>query len=234
MRPTIFKRNVLSDKTLILATSKAKAGNTFYLKNNELIYWLSSDETGDAYIIYDSSDNLSIANLQTSGEIFIVIATATDTQIPIQFREDPVTAEDLQVVFPVETRLTAPKIIIDHGGTYAYTYVPLSAPLTSTSWDGDSKTSANNGIIDLSSVFGAPAGIKAVQVKIFCTVSAASSYIYFGPTSSNPNQLLAIGNAASDNVDQTGIVNCDSNGDIYVTVQGTVSSTILQIWGYYI
>ena len=233
MRPTIFKRNVLSDKTLILATSKAKAGNTFYLKNGELIYWLSSDETGDAYIIYDSSDNLSIANLQTSGEIFIVIASATDTQIPIQFREDPVTAEDLQVVFPVEARLTAPKIIIDHNGTYAYTYVPLASPLTSTSWDGDSKTSANDGIIDLSSVFSAPAGIKAIEARVFCNIAATTSFLQFGPTSSYDDQLTTI-SGVTGNVDKSGKINCDSNGDIYVKVTGTVTNVYLQIWGYYI
>ena len=233
MRPTIFKRNVLSDKTLILATSKAKAGNTFYLKNNELIYWLSSDETGDAYIIYDSSDNLSIANLQTSGEIFIVIASATDTQIPIQFREDPVTAEDLQVVFPVETRLTAPKIIIDHGGTYAYTYVPLSAPLTSTAWDGDAKTSANDGILDLSSVFSAPAGIKAINCSISQVSGTPGTTMRLGPSSSQPSQLICRTQVASVSANNSGTVNCDSNGDVYVTISAALTA-LIEIWGYYI
>jgi hypothetical protein len=46
-------------------------------------------------------------------------------------------------------------------GTPGYLMNYLTTALTSTSWDGDSKTSANNGIIDLSAVFGVPAGVKA-------------------------------------------------------------------------
>ena len=209
------------------------SGSNIFIANSNYLFWRTAWRHCDGYLNYDNNDNLIMANIQTGSEIFIVIASATDTQIPIQFREDPVTAEDLQVVFPVEARLTAPKIIIDHNGTYAYTYVPLASPLTSTSWDGDSKTSANDGIIDLSSVFSAPAGIKAIEVRVFCNIAATSSFLQFGPTSSYDDQLTTISEVAG-NVDKSGKVNCDSNGDIYVKVTGTVTNVYLQIWGYYI
>ena len=35
-----------------------------------------------------------------------------------------------------------------------YLFVPLTTPLTSTSWDGDTKTTADRAIVDLSAVFG--------------------------------------------------------------------------------
>jgi len=38
---------------------------------------------------------------------------------------------------------------------------------TSTDWDGDAKPFDSSGIIDLSAVFGVPAGVKAVAAWMF-------------------------------------------------------------------
>ena len=42
----------------------------------------------------------------------------------------------------------------------------LTTPLTSTAWDEDSYSTTAKTLIDLSEVFGVPAGVKAVMVKI--------------------------------------------------------------------
>src|SRR5690606_34758952 len=45
-------------------------------------------------------------------------------------------------------------------------FKPLATPLTSTAWDGDAYSTASKTLIDLSVVFGAPAGIKAALVNV--------------------------------------------------------------------
>ena len=53
----------------------------------------------------------------------------------------------------------------------------LTTPLTSSSWDGDAHSTEAKTKIDLSAVFGAPANIKAVSVRVLArdSASAASS-----------------------------------------------------------
>ena len=227
------------NKAMVLGASSTQkdliSGNYIYLANDSYLFWLTAAGDPYAYIIMDASDVLNISNYETSGEIILSITTATDTHIGIQLREDPVTAEDLQVVFPVETRLTAPKIIIDHDGTYAYTYVPLSAPLTSATWAvaAGNKTSANNGTIDLSSVFSVPAGVKAVDVRVSVSSSTPGDRLRLGPSSGQTDHLVCRCQANGIYNDNSGTVNCDSSGDIYATITGTITC-LIEIWGYYI
>ena len=51
----------------------------------------------------------------------------------------------------------------------------LTTPLTSTAWDGDSFSTTGKTLIDLSSVFGVPAGVKAVLVRMIARDSGSSS-----------------------------------------------------------
>lgn len=113
-----------------------------------------------------------------------------------------------------------------------YAITPLTTKLTSTSWDGDNKTAANNGTIDLSAVFGAPAGIKAVLVRFAISSGTLGSYAYIGPSSSN----LALGDeikATSRLHECYGIVPCDASGDVYFLASGTIA-VYLEIFGYLI
>jgi hypothetical protein len=55
----------------------------------------------------------------------------------------------------------------------------LSSPLTSTSWDGDSFSTTAKTLIDLSAVFSAPAGIKAISVFVRLNDSASASANYW-------------------------------------------------------
>lgn len=118
-----------------------------------------------------------------------------------------------------------------------YIYVPLSTPLTSTSWDGDNKTSSNNGTIDLSSVFGVPAGIKAVKLSVQLQCNTAGKYANFGINSTYNYMLGQIIQVANAKIVMQGDVNCDSNGDIYFATDaatGSEMSVYVRIWGYYI
>lgn len=113
-------------------------------------------------------------------------------------------------------------------------FVPLTTKLTSTSWDGDAKTTADNGIIDLSSVFSAPAGIKAVLVRLAMTDSTINTYARLGPSSGQPDAMVVRTASANQQMEDTGIVPCDSNGDVYFSVSANVDAVHIQIWGYFI
>jgi hypothetical protein len=110
----------------------------------------------------------------------------------------------------------------------------LSTPLTSTSWDGDTKTTSNRAVVDLSSVFGVPAGVKAVLMSIQTQGDAANDYIRFGPDSVNNFTLVCRTQVAGVIAHASGIVPCDANGDVYCHTSGTVESVYVWIWGYWL
>jgi len=121
-------------------------------------------------------------------------------------------------------------------------FIALTAPLTSTSWDGDSFSTTAKTKIDLSAVFGVPAGVKAVLVKTSIRDSAsASSACLFqlsGISTGTKYSLTTLASPVNDrNGYSQGIVPCDANGDIYyqITASGTGTMDIyLEIWGYWL
>ena len=106
-----------------------------------------------------------------------------------------------------------------------WSFVPLTAPLTSTSWDGDSYSTTGKTKIDLSAVFGAPAGIKAILVTVGIKDSDSENsntcVLALSPndTAGQWALLFKIG-GVWDNVQyrETGICPCDSNGDVYLSL----------------
>ena len=119
---------------------------------------------------------------------------------------------------------------------------PLQAPLTSTDWDGDGYSTTAKTPIDLSAVFGAPAGMKAVYVKTIIRDSGSAAndpFLVLGPTNGAgvgpetradrvPNDILKY---------DTMIVPCDANGDIYYQIGASGAGTMdvwIQIWGYWL
>jgi len=121
-------------------------------------------------------------------------------------------------------------------------FVPLTTPLSSTAWDGDAySTVATSTLIDLSAVFGVPAGVKAVLVSVAVRDSAAwgaggyglnlgpsSTYYYANSTTCYGGNLYGRG---------YGPVPCDANGDLYYRCQASGAGTLdidLRIWGYWI
>lgn len=118
----------------------------------------------------------------------------------------------------------------------------LTTPLTSTSWNGDSFSTTAKTKIDLSAVFGVPAGVKAVMVKIALrdSGSAAASCIFqlSGVSSGTNYSLTAIASPIADRFAYySGIVPCDANGDVYYQINASGSATMdvyLEIWGYWL
>lgn len=110
----------------------------------------------------------------------------------------------------------------------------LTTPLTSTSWDGDTKGTSDRAIVDLSTVFGVPAGVKAVMMSIQTQGDAANDYIRFGTNSSNSFALTCRTQVAGQIAHAQGIVPCDANGDVYCHPSGTVESVQVWIWGYWL
>ena len=118
----------------------------------------------------------------------------------------------------------------------------LTTPLTSTAWDGDAYSTTSKTKIDLSSVFGVPAGVKAVLVKVALRDSASASglyYIQFSGVSSGTGYSLTVpAIPVNDRYGYgQGIVPCNANGDIYyqLTASGTNTMDVyLEIWGYWL
>ncbi len=112
----------------------------------------------------------------------------------------------------------------------AMTY--LTTALTSTSWDGDNKTTGNNAIIDLSAVFGVPAGVKAILARVTINDASVGAVVTMGPDSTNRTALSLRVIVASQGISSTAVIPCDSNGDVYFWCNQTIDEVTIEIWGY--
>lgn len=120
-------------------------------------------------------------------------------------------------------------------------FVPLKAALTSTSWDGDGYSTTGKTLIDLSAVFGAPAGIKAAlfRVAIRDSDGADGDYTFvLSPEAGGGTGPAVNCIPAYDRYNRVMLtVPCNADGDVYYQVVASGSGTmdvILQIWGYWI
>jgi hypothetical protein len=186
-----------------------------------------------------------------TAQSYLAAQSGSDTSGLRLVLDDDGTAE-VRVTFGTNTTIT----IYNETGNIAYsgslqsaknstTYtgyitVPLATPATSTSWDGDAKDTADNGIIDLSSVFGLPAGIKGVFAKLSAkNTSTTGKYSSLGADSSNPYALVVTPRDTLDISLNNGpaFVPCDSNGDIYYktnAADGSENIVGIEIYGYLI
>jgi hypothetical protein len=121
------------------------------------------------------------------------------------------------------------------------TFIPLTTPLTSTSWDGDSFSTTAKTKIDLSAVFGAPAGIKAVYISLGVKDSASQTsdtWIGLDSTDTPGVGLFFSPYYVNDRWARGSLlVPCDANGDIYYQIQASGAGTfdvVMRIWGYFI
>ena len=118
-------------------------------------------------------------------------------------------------------------------------FVPLTTPLTSTSWDGDARSTAAATLIDLSSVFGVPAGVKAVLIRLVCRDSAAwgTGNLYLSVSPADGSYVVTARPYGGDvSAEITGVCPCDANGDIYYMINASGAGTMdcwIQIWGYW-
>lgn len=110
----------------------------------------------------------------------------------------------------------------------------LTTQLTSTSWNGDSKTNANNGVIDLSAVFGVPAGVKAVLCGVTCYSATGGIALILKPDSDAASAPpINLHTTANTYRGQSAWVPCDANGDIYFGSDSPTGAQVwMEIWGY--
>lgn len=134
---------------------------------------------------------------------------------------------------------------IRDGVNYAgYIFVPLLAPLVSTSWDGDSYSSTAKTLIDLSEVFaGVPDWIRAVLMEVSIRDSGSSGagdyYLVMGPTNTAAEGMWFDCNGIADDEWERGmlIVPCDEDGNVYYEVNTSGALTMevyLRVWGWWI
>lgn len=115
----------------------------------------------------------------------------------------------------------------------------LQSPLTSASWSGSSHSTTSKTLLDLSAVFGVPAGIKAIFLRVVIQDSGAASnqcVLYLAPNNTS-GQGVCFRCVPSNDYwsDDTSLVPCSSSGDLYYQIVASGSSTldvILQVWGY--
>lgn len=117
--------------------------------------------------------------------------------------------------------------------TSTSTFTPLTTPLTSTSWNGDAKASSDSGIIDLSAVFSAPAGIKAIAVRLAGKDGTVGGNISLGPSSTHHTAVQVQIQVADKTIDTSGVCPCDANGDIYFHAGNDFDYVYIEIWGYW-
>jgi hypothetical protein len=126
----------------------------------------------------------------------------------------------------------------------AYRLVPKTSAYTSSSWNGDAYSTTGKTKIDLSAVFGVPAGVKAVLIRLTCRDSGSSgtNTVYLGVSPNSASGDCAVqarpGGLPNDYyATQSGICPCDANGDIYYQIAASGSGTMdcwIYIWGYFI
>jgi hypothetical protein len=120
-------------------------------------------------------------------------------------------------------------------------WVYLAAPLTSASWDWDAYSTTAKTVIDLSAVFSAPAGIKAILVLLAANDSgSAANFAWLGvspnDTAGSVAVLCSTQGVANDGIaSNSGVCPCSATGDIYYQIAASGASTLdayMQIWGY--
>lgn len=118
----------------------------------------------------------------------------------------------------------------------------LTAPFGSTSWDGDARSTTSKTLIDLSAVFGVPAGVKAVLARIAARDSGSSFDAYFGISPNDVPADLTVnirlqGHADDQILEMTSVCPCNADGDVYYQTKASGSGTLdcwLWIWGYWL
>ena len=119
----------------------------------------------------------------------------------------------------------------------------LTTPKTSTSWDGDARSTTAKTLIDLSAVFGVPAGVKAILVRMAARDSGSYArtdlYFLLSPTDAAGGAAILRPAGIVNDVYTDGmfIVPCNSNGDVYYQIVASGTGTldaILQVWGYWL
>lgn len=118
----------------------------------------------------------------------------------------------------------------------------LTTALTSTAWDGDSFSTTAKTLIDMSTEFGVPAGVKAVRLKIAIRDSGSASstprFQLSGIPTGDSYSFSLIASEINDRlVYAAPVVPCDNNGDLYYEITASGAGTMdvyMTVWGYWL
>jgi len=123
-------------------------------------------------------------------------------------------------------------------------FVPLATPKTSSSFNGDSFSTVGTATqIDTSSVFGLPAGVKAILLEITVrdsgSAAATNLYLEVGPSATITYALSCRPHGRPDDSWESvlGIVPCDVNGNVWYKILASNVDTMdvwLRIFGYWL
>lgn len=115
----------------------------------------------------------------------------------------------------------------------------LASPLTSTAWDGDAYSTTAKTLIDMSAVFGVPAGVKAVLLYAAVRDSGSATqdtYLILSPNNTVFKGIAVSPMPVNDRYGRYGLtIPCDSNGDIYYQITASGAGTfdvVIEIWGW--
>lgn len=217
----------------------------------------TSMQRAGLYMPYDDDDTttleLSLGGVGTDG---VSIVRLTHNNITLEAQQSTAASTYSRATLNYSTGLLL-EGSTDSYGTLSYTgnlrarrnstfytgyiYVPLSSPVTNVAWNNHSYGTVAAAVLDLSSLFGIPAGVKAVNIQIRCNDSATwgtnDLYVAAGPSTTYFYQMTVPAFGGDIVSDQTGIVNCNANGDIAVRIKASGTGTMdvtIRIWGYYI
>lgn len=121
----------------------------------------------------------------------------------------------------------------------------LNAPLTAAAWNNQPYSTTGATLIDLSATFGVPAGVKAILARIVIRDSGSAAvvppnelifHLTPDPLVASPAYVRCDGVANDRWVEQTVVVPCNADGDLYymLTASGVgTMDVIFRIWGYY-
>lgn len=119
-------------------------------------------------------------------------------------------------------------------------WVYLDTPLTAGAWNGDPYSTTAKTVIDLSAVFGVPAGVRAILISVEIRDSdstGTNTLFYLAPNNTADQGIRTRCYGRADNTYETNcfVCPCDANGDVYYQSVASGAGTmdvILEIWGY--
>lgn len=122
-----------------------------------------------------------------------------------------------------------------------YSITFLADSVDSTSWDGDPYSTTAKTLIDLSAVFGVPAGARAILALVSVRDSGSSGAecaLILGPTAdADKGVYIDCSGLADDSWERNMvIVPCNSDGDIYYQAIASGAGTLdvyINIWGWW-
>ncbi|MHB9032335.1 MAG: hypothetical protein ACYC6L_04720 [Anaerolineae bacterium] len=134
-------------------------------------------------------------------------------------------------------RLLRPKILgllREQGGLYH----ELTTPSVHTSWDGDGKTSTDNGNLDINTLWGIPSTARVIHVQMTLGSNTAGKYANLGYSSESGKTSFVGQIIQSTSYTIVAIGNVTVNGgNVYFSCNGADGATVtvyIRVLGYYI